>query len=155
MGETGSQPNSQEINLRERVLAQLCLSLDCGPLGLASLYRIRLSRALLQLNSHHPAHLQATITLQNHGDLDREMSATTLLTRSEQDLGVGTSKQGAASGGAQGGYMGLNAARPLTIAALLESPVHFVPQQHKQKQSEVPYTPINLKVSSVECSVLV
>ena len=51
--------------------------------------------------------------------------------------------------------MGLNAARPLTIASLLESPINFVRQQRKPKDNEVPYTPINQKVSSLRSSISV
>lgn len=75
--------------------------------------------------------------------------ATEVLT-SQRDLGVGTSKQGSAAG-----FMGLNAARPLTIASLLESPINFVRQQRKPKDNEVPYTPINQKVSSLRSSISV
>lgn len=71
-----------------------------------------------------------------------KMSETQTLSRiasTELDLGVGTSS------GA--GYKGLAGSRPLTIASLLEQPIVFVKQQQKSKGDEVPYKPINQRVS--------
>lgn len=59
----------------------------------------------------------------------------------EVDLGEGTS-----SGFS---YKGLAGSRPLTIASLLDQPIVFVKQQQKSKSDDVPYKPINQRVSRV------
>lgn len=41
----------------------------------------------------------------------------------------------------------LAAAKPLTLAALLEQPIRFVEPRHALDDDKVPYTPINVKVS--------
>lgn len=39
------------------------------------------------------------------------------------------------------------AAKPLSLKSLLEQPVKFAPAQGKQQDDEIPYEPINVKVS--------